>query len=112
MTRSADIAERERRGHEFTMPNEDDDYLGCRLAMLGLDLQLIKRGDSDNFELIRRRCTNCASRDDCAVDLKRDPNNPVWQTYCPNAGALIALSGAKWLAPIISSYWRRHYPLD
>ena len=71
-------------------PDEYDDLLECRMAMLGLDA--IDGGDSLNE--IRRRCRSCGYREACAVDLKRDPNNPVWETYCPNAGAFIALAGA------------------
>jgi hypothetical protein len=28
----------------------------------------------------------------CEEDLRRYPNNPVWQSYCPNAAKLIALT--------------------
>ena len=71
-----------------------DDLLDCRMAMLGLDLI----EDDDAYDEIRRRCTSCGYREACAVDLKRDPNNPVWETYCPNAGRLVALAGESWLA--------------
>jgi len=80
-----------------TPPDGHDGLLDCRMAMLGLDLYAIECGDPETFDTIKRRCTSCNSREACAVDLKRDPNNPVWETYCPNAGALIALSEAWWL---------------
>ncbi|HEY4980911.1 MAG TPA: DUF6455 family protein [Pseudolabrys sp.] len=76
---------------------EHDGLLDCRMAMLGLDLSAIESGASDTFDKIRRQCTSCGYREACAVDLKRDPNNPVWETYCPNSGALIALAEAWWL---------------
>jgi hypothetical protein len=76
---------------------EPDDLLDCRMAMLGLDLHAIECGNSETFEEIMRRCTSCGFREACAVDLKRDPNNPVWETYCPNSEALIALTEATWL---------------
>src|ERR1019366_4048524 len=76
--------------------------------MLGLDVHTLKHGDNETFELIKRRCTNCGLRETCAADLKRDLNNPLVGTYCPNAGALNALTEAKWLAPIIENYWRQH----
>ncbi len=79
------------------VPDEHDDLLDCRMAMLGLDLDAIKSGKGDTFDEIRRVCTNCGYREACAVDLKRDPNNPVWETYCPNSDALIALAQVRWL---------------
>lgn len=72
--------------------NRSDDLLDCRMAMLGLDIAVTRSSNPDTFETIRRMCSSCAFRDACAVDLERDPNNPVWETYCPSAGALIALS--------------------
>lgn len=76
-----------------TSPDEHDDLLECRMAMLGLDpIESI-----DGLDEIRRRCKSCGYREACTVDLKRDPNNPVWETYCPNSGALMALAGTSWL---------------
>jgi hypothetical protein len=43
-----------------------------------------------------RNCAECGYREACAVDLKRDPNNPVWETYCPNAKALLGLAEESW----------------
>ncbi|MGE5164062.1 MAG: hypothetical protein ACM3IH_08570 [Sphingobacteriales bacterium] len=73
-----------------------DGLLDCRMAMLGLDFDAFESAGGDSFDEIRRRCTSCGYREACAVDLKRDPNNPVWETYCPNSGALIALAQARW----------------
>jgi len=73
-----------------------DDLLGCRLAMLGLDGAIADR-DSELFEIIKRRCLACDVRQACELDLRRDPNDPVWETYCPNTASLIALTEAWWL---------------
>ena len=54
--------------------------------MLGFDLYAIESGDL--FEELNRRCFNCSSQEACAVDLRRDPTSPVWETYCPNAAIL------------------------
>jgi hypothetical protein len=82
---------------KLTTPDERDELLDCRMAMLGLDLDATESGDGDTFDEIRRRCTSCGYREACGVDLKRDPNNPVWETYCPNSDALIALAEVQWL---------------
>ena len=80
-----------------TLAAKHDDLLICRMAMLGLDLYEIEYfDDNGTLDKIKRRCTVCASREACVVDLRRDPNNPVWESYCPNAEALIALTGAWW----------------
>lgn len=80
-----------------TAADDHDDLLDCRMAMLGLDLYAIEAGDSETFDDIKRQCASCGCREVCAVDLKRDPNNPVWETYCPNSAALVALTEAQWL---------------
>jgi hypothetical protein len=80
-----------------TTPNERNDLLYCRMAMLGLDLYAIECHNSATFHKIKRRCASCGFQEACAVDLKRDPNNPVWETYCPNSGTLNALHEAWWL---------------
>jgi hypothetical protein len=73
------------------------DLLECRMAMLGLDRDILAKSDGETFQDIRRRCSRCEFRNACAVDLKRDPNNPVWETYCPNCGILLALSDSWWI---------------
>ena len=77
--------------------NEYDGLLDCRMALLGLHFDAVENGDSATFDEIKRRCTSCSFRKACTVDLKRDPNNPVWESYCPNSGALIELAEASWL---------------
>ncbi len=61
-----------------TIPDEHDELLDCRMAMLGLNIDVT---NGDTFSKIMRRCKSCGYREVCAVDLKRDPNNPVWETY-------------------------------
>jgi len=70
------------------------DLLDCRMTMLGLDLYAI--GSDQIFEELRHRCVNCEWQEACATDLRRDPNNPIWETYCPNAAALGRLAEAQW----------------
>ena len=91
----------ERLRHEPTAPGEPDELLCCRMGMLGLDPSVIDCGDGEAFDQIKRRCTGCEFRDACAVDLKRDPNNPVWESYCPNSAALNALAGTWWVSNVV-----------
>jgi len=76
------------------------DLLSCRMAMLGLDLSAVERCDSTTFAVITRRCASCKFREACELDLKRDPNDPVWESYCPIKSTLIALPEACWLGAI------------
>jgi len=69
------------------------------MLKMGLDLQAIADGSRETFNEIIQKCSRCGVREACAVDLKRDPNNPVWETYCPNANALLALAQARWDVP-------------
>jgi hypothetical protein len=66
------------------------DLLDCRASMLGFDLYAIESGDV--FEELNRRCFNCSFQEACAVDLRRDPTSPVWETYCPNTAILAELA--------------------
>lgn len=69
----------------------NDDLLDNRAAMLGLALSAL-RGGSEPVEAIKRRCRRCEFAEACELDLRRDPNDPAWETYCPNTAALIALA--------------------
>jgi hypothetical protein len=78
-------------------PTSRDGLLSCRMAMLGLDLGAIESSGGQVFETIKRRCTSCDFGEACELDLRRDPNDPVWETYCPNTATLIALPEAWWV---------------
>jgi len=88
---------RNARSSKKRIKREDhDEILGCRMAMLGLDLFAIGGGNKAALEEIMRCCADCGYRESCSADLKRDPNDPVWETYCPNAEALLRLADASW----------------
>ncbi len=69
-----------------------DSLLDCRLAALGLDLGAIERHGDDTIKAIIGRCMSCRAREACELDLKRDPNDPMWETYCPNTATLLSLA--------------------
>ena len=68
-------------------PDRRLDLLERRMLMLGLNLYEIKTGEV--FEVLKHRCLDCVSQEACAADLRRNPNNPVWESYCPNAAILV-----------------------
>ena len=78
-----------------TGPNRYDGLLACRMDMLGLDADAARQSDPVAFASIREVCGTCGFREACAVDLKRDPNNPVWETYCPSAAVLLDLAAGQ-----------------
>jgi hypothetical protein len=81
---------------KLTTHNEYDP-LYCRMLMLGLDLYAIEVEDSETFDKIKQRCTRCGFQEACAIDLKRNPNSLVWETYCPNSETLYGLTETWWL---------------
>jgi hypothetical protein len=76
-------------------PEAPDELLDCRVEMLGLDLSAVDN-TAGSLQEIMRNCPICGHREACTADLKRDPNDPVWETYCPNAKALLGLAEASW----------------
>jgi len=40
---------------------------------------------------LERTCTLCGAKRQCERDLAQAPDDPVWQSYCPNAPTLQAL---------------------
>ena len=86
------------RSNGKSAPDPQDELFDCRMAMLGLDPAVVARDAAAALHEIRRRCSDCCYREACAVDLKRDPNSPVWETYCPNASKLIELAETQWQA--------------
>ena len=79
----------------FARSNRYDGLLACRMEMLGVDADLAQQSDPAAFAAVREMCSACAFHEACAIDLQRDPNSPVWETYCPTAGMLIDLAAGQ-----------------
>jgi hypothetical protein len=63
-----------------------------RMAALDLDRDKLARAEAATVRELVERCTACESPEQCEWDLRQDPADPAWQTYCPNALALMALA--------------------
>jgi len=53
-----------------TTPDERDELLDCRMAMLGLKLDPTEIADAEAFGEMMRRCVSCGYREACAVDAR------------------------------------------
>ena len=69
-----------------------DALLDCRAAMLGVDIAALNTSARNVLKVVKERCARCASAEVCELDLRRDPNDPIWETYCPNTATFIALA--------------------
>ena len=73
------------------------DLLFQRMAALDLDQNEVAKTDRATFQDLQRVCTMCDCHRRCARDLARDPLDPVWKDYCPNASTLTALNALPWM---------------
>ena len=69
-----------------------------RMAILDLDRNEVSQTEPRVFQDLQRVCTFCESRRRCVRDLTRDPSDPVWEDYCPNAATLKALNALPWMS--------------
>jgi hypothetical protein len=66
-------------------------FLSRRMEELKLDATEIARVEPDVIRDLQRVCSLCASQRKCRHDLVRNPSDPAWREYCPNASTLAAL---------------------
>jgi hypothetical protein len=71
-------------------PADAAEQLKQRLQALHLDQAALRRNEPSLRDL-ERTCTVCGAKRRCERDLARNADDPVWQSYCPNAPALQAL---------------------
>lgn len=69
-----------------------------RMAYLDLDRNEVAKIEPAAFEELKKSCALCDSRRRCAGDLARNPDNSVWEEYCPNAATLKALNALPWMS--------------
>lgn len=55
-----------------------------RMASLGLSEDEVSRTEPAVFHDLQRVCSFCDSKKKCQHEIKRDPNNGAWKSYCPN----------------------------
>lgn len=67
------------------------ELLERRLEALGLSADELAHTSPAELRDMERLCTTCRSKGRCAHDLVADPDNPVWQGYCPNKDTLASL---------------------
>jgi hypothetical protein len=62
-----------------------------RMTMLHLDPAEVAHGQPAVMQDLERVCSLCDTRRRCRSDMRRDPADPVWENYCPNADTLRGL---------------------
>jgi len=76
--------------------SQSADLLLERMAALDLDQTEVAKIEPHVFRDLQRVCTMCESQGRCQRDLSRNPNDPVWKSYCPNAATLTELNELPW----------------
>jgi hypothetical protein len=67
-----------------------------RMIELDLDCNEVARTEPQMFQDLQTICVSCDSRQQCARDLERNPDDVVWHDYCPNVAQLKMLSALPW----------------
>lgn len=78
--------------------SKNADRLVHRMAAVDLDCNEVARLMPEALHDLQRVCTFCSWRKRCARDMARDPSDPRWKDYCPNATTLLALDAMPWAA--------------
>ena len=67
------------------------DQLYWRMNEIKLDRKEVTHADPQVMRDLQRVCTVCGSKRRCEHELAKNPSDPAWQKYCPNATTLSAL---------------------
>jgi Family of unknown function (DUF6455) len=71
------------------------DLLYRRMNEIKLDRMEITQADPQVIRDLQRVCTVCGSKRRCEHALAKNPSDPAWQKYCPNATTLSALAAER-----------------
>jgi uncharacterized protein YjiS (DUF1127 family) len=71
------------------------DLLYARMNKINLDRKEITQAEPQVLRDLQRVCTVCGSKRYCEHELAKNPSDPVWQKYCPNATTLSALAAER-----------------
>jgi hypothetical protein len=83
------------------MPFTKSQLLPRRIAALDLNPASVARSELSVFHHLEGLCVRCGCHAVCDSDLRRDPADPAWKGYCPNAVLLNALTECWWLRAFI-----------
>jgi len=99
-------AEMERMAHDVGVSGADlsilagkwpdaADLLYWRMNEIKLDRKEITHADPQVMRDLQRVCTVCGSKRRCEHELAKNPSDPAWEKYCPNATTLSALAAER-----------------
>jgi uncharacterized protein YjiS (DUF1127 family) len=71
------------------------DLLYWRMNEINLDRKEITQAEPEVMRDLQRVCTVCGSKRRCEHELAKNPSDPAWQKYCPNATTLSALAAER-----------------
>jgi len=70
-----------------------------RMHALGLSRSDVEHAANGVMRDLERTCACCNEKGVCEKDLTKQPNNPGWKGYCPNAVSLESLMRLKVSSP-------------
>jgi hypothetical protein len=74
------------------LPTVDANLLPRRMAVLGLNTEMVARWQPITFCALQRLCATCDCQETCERDLIYDSAASTWRNYCPNSATLDALA--------------------
>ncbi|MGA7323414.1 MAG: hypothetical protein WBX25_02735, partial [Rhodomicrobium sp.] len=66
-----------------------------RMDAIGVSKDDVEKAANGVLRDLERTCACCNEKGVCEKDLRKHPQDPVWQSYCPNAFTLLDLKKLK-----------------